>query len=187
MTRLVRFTFKTELHCSKCYLYEAVILFELQYTIYPIQFHYIAVMDTKYGTMLQNIAIRHVFYRLPSKDEDIKNQLMGLTKVHIYNYFILGSFETIEKVLKIGSMANMNTNKYAWYAMTKDNNPKIKCGNCKDNMKVVYMFPMAAENSNTGGKVSIEDIRKKFGLEIGSDVDVAFYFDVGLSALKAAR
>ena len=141
-------------------------------------------MDTKYGTMLQNIAVRHVFYRLPSKEEDIKNQLMGLTKVHIYNYFILGSSETIEKVLKIGSMAKMTTNKYAWYAMTKeDNNPKVKCTDC--GMKVVYMSPMAAGGG--GGEISVEEIRKKFGLEIGSDVDVAFYFDVGLSALKAAR
>ena len=103
-------------------------------------------MDTKYGTMLQNIAIRHVFYRLPSKEQDIKNQLMGLSKVHVYNYFILGSVKTIEKVLRIGSMAKMNTKKYAWYAMTKDNKPKISCNSCNaGGMKVVYMFPMASE------------------------------------------
>ena len=112
---------------------------------------------------------------------------MGLSKVHVYNYFILGSVKTIEKVLRIGSMAKMNTNKYAWYAMTKDNNPKISCNNCKaGGMKVVYMFPVASEQKNTG-KISIEDIRNVFGLETTSDVDVAFYFDVGLSALKAVR
>ena len=139
------------------------------------------VLDKKFGTMLQNIPIRHIFYRVPSKAADIKKQLMGLSKVDVYNYFILGSTQTIEKVLKIGSKAKMDTNKYAWYAMTKDNVPEVK----SSDLSVMYMYPM--EESGNKGDLNVADIRKDLGVDIGSDVDVAFYFNVGFSAIKAIR
>merc|ERR1719422_485086 len=96
------------------------------------------VLDKKFGSMLQNIPIRHIFYRVPSKAADIMKQLKGLSKVDVYNYFVLGSIETIEKVLKVGSKAKMGTNKYAWYAMTKDNVAEIKT----NDLPVIYMYPM---------------------------------------------
>ena len=141
----------------------------------------LTVLDKKFGSMLQNIPIRHIFYRVPSKAADIKNQLMNLSKVDVYNYFILGSIETVEKVLKIGAKAKMDTNKYAWYAMTKDNVPEIKTSD----LSVMYMYPM--QDGGYEGNLEVEDIRRDLGVDVGSDVDVAFYFNVGVSAIKAIR
>ena len=111
---------------------------------------------------------------------------MGLVGVDVYNYLILGSSTTIERVLAVGLEANMDTNKYAWYAMTKDNLPEVKCKNCKGDVPVMYMHPTMTRE-HVGGNLKVADIRRNFGVDIGSDVDVAFYFNVGLSALKAVR
>ena len=148
-------------------------------------------MDNKYGTMLQNTPIRHVFYKLPSAESDIRNQLMSLSKVNIHNYFILGTFEMIQKVLKVGSSQNMNANKYGWLAMTKDSEAIMKCEDCRTDMHVIYMHPtqstMNTNNSGREGQMTLDDIREHFGLEVKPEVDIAFYFDVGLLALHAVR
>ena len=138
-------------------------------------------LDKKFSSLLQNIPIRHIFSPVPSKPEDIKKQLMGLAKVDVYNFLILGSVKTIEKVLMVGSKAKMNTNKYAWYAMSKDNIPDIKF----QDLTVMYMYPM--QEKNNAGKLNVANIRKDLGVDSGSDVDVAFYFNVGVSAIKAIR
>ena len=149
-------------------------------------FEFVLVLDKKYGTFLQNIPIRHIFFRVPSNEDGVKKQLMELSKMDMYNYFILGSIETIEKVLSVGTRTKMNTNKYAWYAMTKDNIPEIKCNNCIGDMQVMYMYPMK-NDENKSNKRRVSNIRRNFGVDAGSDVDVAFYFDVGFSTLKAIR
>ena len=113
--------------------------------------------------MLQNIPIRHIFYRVPAKAADIKKQLISLSKVDVYNYFVLGSIETVEKVLKIGSKAKMDTNKYAWYAMTKDNAPEVKTSD----LPVMYMYPIQEGGNN--GNLDVEDIRRDLGVDVGSD------------------
>ena len=138
-------------------------------------------LDKKFSGLLQNIPIRHIFYRVPSKPEDIKKQLMGLAKVDVYNFFVLGSVKTIEKVLMVGSKAKMNTNRYAWYAMSKDGIPDIKF----QDLTVMYMYPK--QKMNNAGKLNVADIRKDLGVDKGSDVDVAFYFNVGVSAITAVR
>ena len=106
---------------------------------------------------------------------------MGLSKVDVFNFFILGSVKTIETVLKVGSKAKMNTNKYAWYAMSKDNIPDIKF----QDLTVMYMHP--TQEKNNAGRLNVANIRKDLGVDTGSDVDVAFYFNVGVSAIKAIR
>ena len=141
----------------------------------------ITVLDKKFGSMLQNIPIRHIFYRVPSKAADIMKQLKGLSKVDVYNYFVLGSIETIEKVLRVGSKAKMGTNKYAWYAMSKDNVAEIKT----NDLPVIYMYPI--EESGNKGNINVDDIRRDLGVNIGSDVDIAFYFNVALTGIKAIR
>ena len=138
-------------------------------------------LDKKFSSLLQNIPIRHIFSPVPSKPEDIKKQLMGLAKVDVYNFLILGSVKTIEKVLMVGSKAKMNTNKFAWYAISKDNIPDIKF----QDLTVMYMYPM--QEKNNAGKLNVANIRKDLGVDSGSDVDVAFYFNVGVSAIKAIR
>ena len=65
--------------------------------------------------------------------------------------------------------------------MTKDNVAEVK----SSDLSVMYMYPM--EESGNKGDLNVADIRKDLGVDIGSDVDVAFYFNVGLSAIKAIR
>ena len=137
--------------------------------------------------MLQDIPIRHLFHRVHSKQDDITNQLMMLTKVDVYNYLILGASDTIDKVLMAGSKARMNTNKFAWYAMTKENSPEIKCDSCTDDMPILYTYPMVKKYGDHRSNLKVADIRRDFGIDIGADVDISFYFTAALSSLKAIR
>jgi glutamate receptor, ionotropic, invertebrate len=56
------------------------------------------VVDHKYKALLQNIPTRHVITAI-AKDEDRKEQLVKLRNLDINNYFILGTVESIKKVL----------------------------------------------------------------------------------------
>ena len=112
---------------------------------------------------------------------------MMLAKVDVYNYLILGSSDTIDKVLMAGSKARMNTNKFAWYAMTKENAPEIKCNSCTDDMPILYMYPMEKKYGDQRSNLKVADIRRDFGIDIGTDVDISFYFTAALSSLKAIR
>ena len=65
--------------------------------------------------------------------------------------------------------------------MTKDNAPEIKTSD----LSVMYMYPM--QDGGYEGNLEVEDIRRDLGVDVGSDVDVAFYFNVGVSSIKAIR
>ena len=65
--------------------------------------------------------------------------------------------------------------------MTKDNVPEIKTSD----LSVMYMHPM--QDGGYEGNLEVEDIRRDLGVDVGSDVDVAFYFNVGVAAIKAIK
>jgi glutamate receptor, ionotropic, invertebrate len=56
------------------------------------------VVDHKYKALLQNIPTRHVITAI-AKDGDREEQLVKLRNLDINNYFILGTVESIKKVL----------------------------------------------------------------------------------------
>lgn len=56
------------------------------------------VMDHKYKALLQNIPTRHVITAI-GNDRDRAEQIEKLRNLDINNFFILGSFSSIKKVL----------------------------------------------------------------------------------------
>jgi hypothetical protein len=56
------------------------------------------VVDHKYKALLQNIPTRHVITAI-ANDRDRADQLVKLRNLDINNYFILGTLESIKKVL----------------------------------------------------------------------------------------
>jgi glutamate receptor, ionotropic, invertebrate len=56
------------------------------------------VVDHKYKALLQNIPTRHVITAIAA-DKDRAEQLVKLRNLDINNYFILGTLESIKKVL----------------------------------------------------------------------------------------
>jgi glutamate receptor, ionotropic, invertebrate len=56
------------------------------------------VVDHKYKALLQNIPTRHVITAIAG-DKDRAEQLVKLRNLDINNYFILGTLDSIKKVL----------------------------------------------------------------------------------------
>lgn len=56
------------------------------------------IMDHKYKALLQNIPTRHVITSI-GNDKDRAEQIEKLRNLDINNFFILGSFPSIRKVL----------------------------------------------------------------------------------------
>lgn len=57
------------------------------------------VVDHKYKALLQNIPTRHVITAIAPNDKERAEQLVKLRNLDINNYFILGTLESIKKVL----------------------------------------------------------------------------------------
>lgn len=57
------------------------------------------VVDHKYKALLQNIPTRHVITAIAANDKERAEQLVKLRNLDINNYFILGTLESIKKVL----------------------------------------------------------------------------------------
>jgi len=57
------------------------------------------VVDHKYKALLQNIPARHVITAIALDAKDRGDQIMKLRNLDINNYFILGTIDSIKKVL----------------------------------------------------------------------------------------
>lgn len=136
------------------------------------------VMDHKYKSLLQNLPVRHVIHMIKGTDSEVKKQLMKLDDVDLNNFFVLGSQKSISRVLDVANGLKLYGSKYAWFTLTKDAESTLECRSC--NHPTMFMYPMAKGNDE-----SVKTIRRNYGLETKPDVDVAFYFDTTLMALKA--
>ena len=86
-------------------------------------------MHHKSMDLLQGVPCRHTFSSIDK--EGLERQLMQLRDIHMYNFFILGSVETINMVLKEAesndSRKNMFSKKWAWFLITKASSRACTC------------------------------------------------------------
>lgn len=75
-------------------------------------------MDHKYKSLLQNVPTRHIINEIDFKG--IGRQLESFNKREVFNYFILGRTETINKVLEeAAEIGNFGRPQFGWYAITQ--------------------------------------------------------------------
>lgn len=134
-------------------------------------------MDYKYKNLLLNIPTRHIIHKVKETDADIRVQLKKIADVDLNNFFVLGSMESISRVMSAGHALGLESNKYAWFGLTKEVDGTLNCIGC--NHDKLIMMPM-----NTP-KNTVATLRRNYGLEGKPDIDAAFYYDTLMMGLKA--
>ena len=137
-------------------------------------------MDAKFSSLLSNVPVKHGFGMI--EPSVVKVKIMSMADTGLFNFFVLGSMESIKEVLDVaGSLNMLQSKKFSWTVLTKENVETVSCTSC-DKVKIMHLYPMAK-----GNEMSVEGLRRSYGIRDHPDVDVAFYFDAGLKALKAIR
>ncbi|KAA0197271.1 Ionotropic receptor 25a [Hyalella azteca] len=136
------------------------------------------VMDHKYKSLLENLPCRHIITRAADTDAALRAQLTRLKEALLVYYFVVGSQDTIRKVLEAANAMQLFGKKYSWYAVTKEEG-SIGCG-C-DNSTVVVMQPIM----DAAIMARVEKLKKDYGLTAKPAVDAAFYFDFAVRGIKA--
>ncbi|XP_071516701.1 ionotropic receptor 25a isoform X2 [Panulirus ornatus] len=137
------------------------------------------VMEHKYKSLLQNLPCRHILTMVEAREMDLRKQMKRLKDADIVNYFAVGSQETISRILDAATANDLFGRKYAWYALSKDNED-IQCG-C-ENASVVFLRPQP--NADTRGRLNM--LQRDFQLTATPEIDSAFYFDYTIRGIKAA-
>ena len=137
---------------------------------------YLTVMEYKYRDLLLNVPARHVIHPIKATDAEIRTQLRGIANVDINNFFVLASMQTVSKLLSIGQSMQLSGAKYAWYGLTKDTGEDVSCNGCTGGKMI--MVPKSKNNR-------VSTIRRSKGIEGGSDIEVAFYYDTVHIAVSA--
>ncbi|RZC36456.1 glutamate receptor ionotropic, kainate 2, partial [Asbolus verrucosus] len=137
------------------------------------------VMDHKYKSLLQNVATRHVI--APIKEpEKIGDQLRQLRKLDIVNFFILGSFESIKRVLDSADTVGYFNRKFAWHAITQDKGD-LKC-NCRN---ATIMLAKPVIDAQYQDRLGL--IKTSYQLNAEPEIAAAFYFDLALYSFLAVK
>ena len=76
-------------------------------------------MYYKYGTLLQNIPVRHLIQPMKKGEEATEKQLKLFDEIDLHNVFLVGSGASIKSYLAAANKLKMFTKKYAWFAVTK--------------------------------------------------------------------
>ena len=76
-------------------------------------------MYFKYGTLLQNIPVRHLIQPMKKGEAMIKKQLMLFDEIDLHNVFLVGDAANIKSYLATANMLKMFGKKYSWFAVTK--------------------------------------------------------------------
>ncbi|XP_045585173.2 ionotropic receptor 25a isoform X1 [Procambarus clarkii] len=137
------------------------------------------VMEHKYKSLLMNLPCRHIMTMVEATDNLVRNQTMRLKNADIVNFFAVGRQKTISRILDAATANGMFGRKYAWYAVSKDDDD-VQCG-C-ENATVVYLRPRAS--ADTRGRLAM--LQKDFQLTATPEIDSAFYFDYAIRGIKAA-
>ncbi|XP_050723400.1 ionotropic receptor 25a-like [Eriocheir sinensis] len=135
------------------------------------------VMDHKYKSLLMNLPCRHILTEVEATEMALRKQTKRLMDADIVNYFVVGSKETISRVLDAATANGMFGRKYSWYAVSKGKDD-IQCG-C-ENSTVVYLRPEQPTKNRIGM------LQRDYGLGAKPAIDAAFYFDFTLRGIKAA-
>nr|ALD51355.1 ionotropic receptor 25a [Locusta migratoria] len=108
-----------------------------------------AVMDHKYKSLLQNVPTRHIINEI--KFQNIANQLSTFKQREVFNYFILGRMDTVNKVLEAAADMEFYGRQFGWYAITQDEgNPS--CQKCGKGASVLHVKPNDAEGTVVGAE-----------------------------------
>ena len=133
-------------------------------------------MDYKYRDLLLNVPTRHVIHSLEENDAGLRSQLRRIADIDINNFFILGSVQSVSKVLSIGQSIQLSGAKYAWYGLTQDTDTDVSCNGCNGDKMI--MIPKSGNNR-------VSTLKRSKGIEGGPDIDVAFYYDTVHIAVSA--
>nr|AFP33229.1 ionotropic receptor [Locusta migratoria] len=107
------------------------------------------IMDHKYKSLLQNVPTRHIINEI--KFQNIANQLSTFKQREVFNYFILGRMDTVNKVLEAAADMEFYGRQFGWYAITQDEgNPS--CQKCGKGASVLHVKPNDAEGTVVGAE-----------------------------------
>lgn len=136
-------------------------------------------MYYKYRSLLQNIPVRHLINPMKMDDMARAKQLNMLTDIDLNNIFLLGSKDNIEKYLKTANELKMYGQKYSWFAVAKEGLADMRCM-CEE-LNVITLTPASLSTDK------VSSLRRNYGITMGSNADVAFYFDATIQALYGVR
>nr|QJX74385.1 ionotropic receptor 25a [Ceracris kiangsu] len=107
------------------------------------------IMDHKYKSLLQNVPTRHIINEI--KFQNIAKQLSTFKQREVFNYFILGRIDTVNKVLEAAADMEFYGRQFGWYAVTQDEgNPS--CQKCGKGASVLHVKPNDAEGTVLGAE-----------------------------------
>nr|AAM47017.1 ionotropic glutamate receptor subunit [Homarus americanus] len=137
------------------------------------------VMEHKYKSLLQNLPCRHIMTRVEATEKEVRRQTKRLKDADIVNYFAVGSGDTISRILDAATANDMFGRKYAWYALSKDNQD-IQCG-C-ENASIVYLRPHTSADSR--GRIAM--LQRDYGLTSTPEIDAVAYFEYFMRGILGA-
>ncbi|XP_046979209.1 ionotropic receptor 25a [Schistocerca americana] len=107
------------------------------------------IMDHKYKSLLQNVPTRHIINEI--KFKNIGEQLSTFKQREVFNYFILGRMDTVNKVLEAAADMEFYGRQFGWYAVTQDEgNPS--CQKCGKGASVLHVKPNDPEGTVIGSE-----------------------------------
>ncbi|XP_049863686.1 ionotropic receptor 25a isoform X2 [Schistocerca gregaria] len=107
------------------------------------------IMDHKYKSLLQNVPTRHIINEI--KFKNIGEQLSTFKQREVFNYFILGRMDTVNKVLEAAADKEFYGRQFGWYAVTQDEgNPS--CQKCGKGASVLHVKPNDPEGTVVGSE-----------------------------------
>jgi ionotropic glutamate receptor len=96
-----------------------IIFQQMCYYIEVNRINFAAVMDYKYKSLLLNVPTRHIIHMIKDNDAELRQQLLKISEVDLNNFFILGSKDTVMRVMSAGNNLKLFGSKYAWFGLTK--------------------------------------------------------------------
>uniref|UniRef100_A0A8D8MDM1 Glutamate receptor ionotropic, kainate 3 n=1 Tax=Culex pipiens TaxID=7175 RepID=A0A8D8MDM1_CULPI len=136
------------------------------------------VMDHKYKALLQNIPTRHVITSI-GNDKDRGEQIEKLRNLDINNFFILGSFPSIRKVLESAKREFFERN-FAWHAITQFQG---ELSSNIENATIMLLRPV----SDSKSKDRLGVIRTTYNMKQEPQTSSVFYFDIALRTFLAIK
>ncbi|XP_001660418.2 ionotropic receptor 25a [Aedes aegypti] len=136
------------------------------------------VMDHKYKALLQNFPTRHVITAI-GNDRDRAEQIEKLRNLDINNFFILGSFASIKKVLESAKREFFERN-FAWHAITQYQG---ELSSNIENATIMLLRPV----SDSKSKDRLGVIRTTYNMKQEPQITTVFYFDLALRTFLAIK
>ncbi|XP_068084209.1 ionotropic receptor 25a [Anabrus simplex] len=139
--------------------------------------NYTTVMDHKYKSLLQNVPTRHVINQIAPTEDKLREQLLRYEKLEVFSYFIVGTINTITRVLNMGSELGYLGEKYAWYTITLESEP------VNPSSEALFLHAKPANPKSPEIRAKLE----KYGVTAKPTIVAAFYFDLMVRGIVAVK